>query len=123
MVQILHTNRQFTGLSHEDPTIHIQNFLDISNNNTPNRVNRDYVRLTLFHLSIWGSKKILKSKPVNSITTWNDLAQKFLIKFFSIWVIRPKLHFKYKCKQSLSIYRTQLELRSFPQRVSLKIMF
>jgi len=30
MVQLLHTNGQFTGLSHEDPTVHIQNFLELS---------------------------------------------------------------------------------------------
>ncbi|KAH0698697.1 hypothetical protein KY284_012912 [Solanum tuberosum] len=58
MVQLLHTNGQFTGLSHEDPTVHIQNFLEIS------------------------AKRWLNSELANSITTWNDLAQKFLIRLF-----------------------------------------
>ncbi|KAH0773652.1 hypothetical protein KY290_010789 [Solanum tuberosum] len=34
MVQLLHTNGQFTGLSHEDPQVHIQNFLEISDTYT-----------------------------------------------------------------------------------------
>uniref|UniRef100_M1E1B9 Integrase core domain containing protein n=1 Tax=Solanum tuberosum TaxID=4113 RepID=M1E1B9_SOLTU len=42
MVQLLHTNGQFIGLSHEDPTIHIQNFLEISDTYTPAGVNVDY---------------------------------------------------------------------------------
>ncbi|KAH0769058.1 hypothetical protein KY290_013039 [Solanum tuberosum] len=35
MVQLLHTNGQFTSLSHEDPRVHIQNFLEISDTYTP----------------------------------------------------------------------------------------
>uniref|UniRef100_M1D8H2 Putative plant transposon protein domain-containing protein n=1 Tax=Solanum tuberosum TaxID=4113 RepID=M1D8H2_SOLTU len=42
MVQLLHTNGQFTGLSHEDPTVHIQNFLKINDTYTPVGVNVDY---------------------------------------------------------------------------------
>jgi len=43
----------------------------------------DYVRLTLFPFSLLGEVKgWLNSEPGNSITTWNDLAQKFLIRFF-----------------------------------------
>ncbi|XP_049360466.1 uncharacterized protein LOC125825176 [Solanum verrucosum] len=83
MVQILHTNWQFTGLSHEDPTTHIQNFLKISDTYTPTGVNKYYVRLTLFPFSLLGeAKRWLNSEPANSITTWDDLVQKFLIRFF-----------------------------------------
>ncbi|KAH0709383.1 hypothetical protein KY284_010810 [Solanum tuberosum] len=83
MVQLLHTNRQFTSLSHEDPTVHIQNFLEISDTYTLARVNVDYVRLTLFPFSMLGeAKRWLNSEPANSITSWDDLAQKFLITFF-----------------------------------------
>ncbi|KAH0773509.1 hypothetical protein KY290_010646 [Solanum tuberosum] len=83
MVQLLHANGQFTSLSHEDPTVHIQNFLEISDTYTPTGVNEDYVRLTLFPFSMFGEAKgWLNSEPVNSISTWNDLAQKFLIQFF-----------------------------------------
>ncbi|XP_049399876.1 uncharacterized protein LOC125863958 [Solanum stenotomum] len=68
---------KFTGLSHKDPIVHIQNFLEISDTYTPTGVNEDYVRLTLLPFSLLGEAKIwLNSKPGNSITTWNDLAQK-----------------------------------------------
>ncbi|KAK4709645.1 hypothetical protein R3W88_004158 [Solanum pinnatisectum] len=52
MVQLLHENGQFTGLSHEDPTIYIQNLLEISDTYTPARVNEDYVRLMLCPVSL-----------------------------------------------------------------------
>ncbi|KAK4706725.1 hypothetical protein R3W88_033689 [Solanum pinnatisectum] len=74
MVQLLHTNGQFTGLAHEDPIVHIQNFLEISDIYTPAVVNVDYVRLTLFPVSLLGeAKRWLNSEPANSITSWNDL--------------------------------------------------
>ena len=57
MVQLLHTNRQFTGLLHEDPTFHIQNFLQISDTYTPTGVNVDHVRLTLFPFFCLGKLK------------------------------------------------------------------
>jgi len=83
MVQLLHTNGQFTSLSHEDPTVHIQNFLEISDTYTPAGVNVDYVRLTLFPFSLLGeAKRWFNFEPSNSITSWDDLAQKFLIRFF-----------------------------------------
>ncbi|XP_055803721.1 uncharacterized protein LOC129872830 [Solanum dulcamara] len=80
MVQLLHSNGQFTGLPHEDPQVHIQNFLEISDTYTPIGVSPDYVRLTSFPFSLIGeAKRWLKSKPPNSITLWNDLSRKFLI--------------------------------------------
>ncbi|XP_070023128.1 uncharacterized protein [Nicotiana sylvestris] len=55
MIQLLHANMQFM----------------------------DYVRLTLFPFSLLGkAKRWLKAEPTNSITTWNDLARKFLARFF-----------------------------------------
>ena len=63
--------------------MHIQNFLEISDTYTPTGVNVDYVRLTLFPFSMLGeAKRRLNSEPANSITSWDDLAQKFLIRFF-----------------------------------------
>ncbi|XP_015162332.1 uncharacterized protein [Solanum tuberosum] len=83
MVQLLHTNGQFTDLPHEDPTIHIQKFPEINDTYTPAEVNVDYVRLTLFPFFLLGeTKRWLNSELANSFTTWNDLAQKFLIQFF-----------------------------------------
>ncbi|XP_015165453.1 uncharacterized protein [Solanum tuberosum] len=82
MVLLLHTNGQFTSLSYEDPQVHIQNLLEISDTYTPTGVNSDYVRLILFPFSSLGEAKIwLNSEPANSITSWDDLARKFLIRF------------------------------------------
>ncbi|XP_070025214.1 uncharacterized protein [Nicotiana sylvestris] len=46
-------------------------------------VSKDYVKLTLFPFSLIGeAKEWLNKEPANSIRTWDDLARKFLIKFF-----------------------------------------
>ncbi|XP_075076435.1 uncharacterized protein LOC142163082 [Nicotiana tabacum] len=83
MIQLLHANGQFMGLPHEDPQQHILNFLEISDTYITNGVTPDYVRLTLFPFSLLGeAKRWLKAEPANSITTWNDLARKFLARFF-----------------------------------------
>lgn len=59
VMQILHTMQMefFYGLSHKDPTIHIDNFLEISDFYTAIGVNKYYVRLTLFPFSLrWKQK-------------------------------------------------------------------
>ncbi|XP_075076655.1 uncharacterized protein LOC142163283 [Nicotiana tabacum] len=71
------------GLPHEYPQQHILNFLEISDTYITNGVTPDYVRLTLFPFSLLGeAKRWLKAEPANSITSWNDLARKFLARFF-----------------------------------------
>ena len=48
-----------------------------------NRVTKEALRLRLFPLSLGDrSKHWLTSQPSDSITSWNDLVQKFLTKFF-----------------------------------------
>nr|XP_016437911.1 PREDICTED: uncharacterized protein LOC107763920 [Nicotiana tabacum] len=83
MVQLIQSVGLFMGLPHEDPQRHVQNFLEITDTyNYPN-VPKDYVRLTLFSFSLIGdAKEWLNKEPANSIRTWDDLAKKFLIKFF-----------------------------------------
>ena len=82
-VRILHTNRQFTGLPHEDPQIHLRNFVDITDTYIPIGVSSDYVRLMLFPYSLLGAaRRWLDSEPPNSITTWDYLAKKFLSRLF-----------------------------------------
>ncbi|XP_049364278.1 uncharacterized protein LOC125829043 [Solanum verrucosum] len=72
-----------SSLVHEDPQVHIQNFLEISDTYTPTGVNSDYVRLTLIPVSLLGeAKRWLNFEPMNSITSWDNLARKFLIRFF-----------------------------------------
>ncbi|XP_070004476.1 uncharacterized protein [Nicotiana sylvestris] len=83
MVQLIQSTGLFVGLPHEDSQRHIQNFLEITDTyNYPN-VSKDYVRLTLFPFSLIGeAKEWLNKEPANSIRTWDDLARRFLIKFF-----------------------------------------
>ena len=83
MVQLLISSGQFVGLSHEDPQVHLQTFIELTDIFTPTGVTPDYVRLTLFPHSLLGeAKRWLNAEPANSITSWDDLAKKFLIRFF-----------------------------------------
>ncbi|KAF7841492.1 uncharacterized protein G2W53_003790 [Senna tora] len=56
IIQLLQSHAQFGGLPTEDPIAHILNFLE--------------------------AKWWLNSLPIDSITTWEDLANKFLAKYF-----------------------------------------
>ncbi|XP_059313969.1 uncharacterized protein LOC132064845 [Lycium ferocissimum] len=83
MIQLLHSNGQFTGMSHEDSQQHIHTFLQIVDTFATGRVTKEFVRLTLFPLSLLGNaSNWLLAEPANSITTWDDLATKFLTRFF-----------------------------------------
>ncbi|KAK4731208.1 hypothetical protein R3W88_024196 [Solanum pinnatisectum] len=76
---------QFTGFPHGDPQIHIWNFLEISDGYILKGVSSDYVRLTLFPISLLGAaRQWLDQEPPNSITTWDYLVNKFLSQFFSL---------------------------------------
>ena len=49
-----------------------------------NGVSKEAIRLRLFSRSLDGrAREWLDSLPVNSITTWNQLVEKFLNKYFS----------------------------------------
>lgn len=82
MLQLLQSREKFICLSYEDLKVHLQNILEISDTFIPTRVSTNYVRLTLFPFSLLGkSTKWLYVEPSNSIITWDDLANKFLILY------------------------------------------
>ncbi|KAJ4720877.1 DNA-directed DNA polymerase [Melia azedarach] len=83
IIQMIQTSVQFNGLAHEDPNAHIANFLEICDTFRHNGVSDDAVKLRLFPFSLRDKAKSWSSSlPPGTITTWDDLAQKFLAKFF-----------------------------------------
>ena len=59
------------------------NFVEVCDTVKYNRVTKEALRLRLFPLSLGDrAKHWLTSQPLDSITSWNNLVQKFLTKFF-----------------------------------------
>ncbi|XP_062097627.1 uncharacterized protein LOC133803557 [Humulus lupulus] len=83
IIQMVENCVQFGGLPNEDPNLHITNFLELCATFKMNGVSNDAVRLQLFPFSLRDrAKSWLNSLQANSIVTWEDLAQKFLGKYF-----------------------------------------
>ena len=77
-------NILFHGLLSENPNMHLTNFIEVYDMIKYNGVTEEALRLRLFPFSIGDrAKHWLTSLPPNSITSWIDLVQKFLTKFFS----------------------------------------
>ena len=63
--------------------MHLTNFIKVFNTVKYNGVAEEALRLRLFPLALGDrAKHWLTSQPPDSITSWNDLVQKFLTKFF-----------------------------------------
>ena len=74
---------QFHGLAQEDLNAHILNFLEECDTVKYNRVSNDAIRLRLFPFSLKEkAKHWLISASLDSITSWDDLSNKFLTRFF-----------------------------------------
>ena len=77
-------NIKFHGLPSENPNAHLTNFIEVCDTVKYNGVIEETLRLRLFPLSLGDrAKHWLTSQPLDSITSWNVLVQKFLTKFFS----------------------------------------
>ena len=69
----------FHELAHEDPNAHVLNFLEVCDKG----VSDDAIRLRLFPFSLKDkAKQWLILKPPDSITSWDDVSNKFLARFF-----------------------------------------
>ncbi|KAL9411530.1 hypothetical protein AB3S75_045182 [Citrus x aurantiifolia] len=83
MFQMLQTVGQFNGLPLEDPHLHLKLFLEVSDTFKIAGVSQETLRVRLFPFSLRDRARAwLNSLPPDSITTWNDLADKFLMKYF-----------------------------------------
>ncbi|KAF7844319.1 uncharacterized protein G2W53_001224 [Senna tora] len=83
IIQLLQSHAQFGGFPTEDPIAHILNFLEVCDTFKQNRVSEEAIKLRLFPFSLRDRAKWwLNSLPTDSIITWEDLANKFLAKYF-----------------------------------------
>ena len=70
---------QFNGLPHEDKNAHILNFLEVCDSVKYNGVSDNTIHLRLFPFSLKNKvKHWLTIVPLNSITSWDELVNKFL---------------------------------------------
>lgn len=81
--QMLQSIGQYSCSTHENPYLHLRQLLDVASNFKIPGVSDDAFRLRLFPYSLrYIAKCWLNSLSANSISTWNDLAEKFLAKYF-----------------------------------------
>lgn len=74
---------QFGGSSTDDPNLHLSVFLEYCDTLKMNGVTADAIRLRLFPFSLRDRARAwLHSLPTGSITTWDQLSQAFLAKYF-----------------------------------------
>ena len=83
MFQMLQIVGQFNGLLFEDHHLLFKLFLEVSDAFKIAGALHETLRLRLFSFSLKDRKRVwLNSSLPNSITTWNDLTDKFLMKYF-----------------------------------------
>lgn len=83
IIQMIQQSVKFGGLSQVNPNIYIANFLEICYTFKHNRVTNNAIRLRVFSFSLRDKAKAwLNYSPLGIITTWEELVQKFLFKYF-----------------------------------------
>nr|KYP51187.1 hypothetical protein KK1_026996 [Cajanus cajan] len=87
------SSQQFAGLNHEDPYSHLSNFYELCSTMCILEGDEEAVYLRLFPSSLTGKATIwLKSHPNQSLTSWSDVENKFVNRFYpSSKYIKAKL--------------------------------
>ena len=82
MIQMME-NHQFFGSDKEDPMKHVKMFIKLTETFRFNGVPTEAIRLQLFPFSLSGrATDWLESLANDSITTWEELMNLFLEKFY-----------------------------------------
>ena len=80
---MLQTMGQFNGMLYKYPHLHFKLFLEVSDTFEIVGASHEALRLRLFPFSLGDRvRSWLNSLPSYSITAYNDLANKFLMKYF-----------------------------------------
>ncbi|KAJ9541005.1 hypothetical protein OSB04_027511 [Centaurea solstitialis] len=83
MFNMLQSSGQFGGLPSEDPHLHLKTFMEIADSFHLVTISDDALRLKLFPFSLRDRARAwYDSLEPNSIATWNEMAEKFLKKYF-----------------------------------------
>ncbi|KAL4350375.1 hypothetical protein AHAS_Ahas10G0135700 [Arachis hypogaea] len=83
LITLVQNNCSFGGSVQEGPNQHLTTFLRICDTVKANGVHPDTYRLLLFPFSLRDkASKLLESFPKESLTTWEDVVNKFLTKFY-----------------------------------------
>ncbi|XP_039129016.1 uncharacterized protein LOC120265193 [Dioscorea cayenensis subsp. rotundata] len=82
-IGMIQNSVQFDGLADEDPHAHLSCFFQICSIFKINSVSDDAIRLRLFPFSLRGAEyRWLTFLALKSITTWKEMVEKFLTRYF-----------------------------------------
>ena len=82
-IHMVENSVQFHGLLDEDPLSHISRFLRICGTFKIQNCSEDQIKLKLFPFSLRGQAlEWIESFPSGSITTWDQMVEQFLLKYF-----------------------------------------
>src|ERR1044072_1959190 len=80
---------QYGGSALEDPHAHLERFIRVCNTFTSPNIPANVIRMRLFPFSLRDTaEEWLNSQPQGSITSWDDLAEKFTTKVFPKSLLR-----------------------------------
>lgn len=113
MIQLLNLKGVFGGLSIDDETMHIMNFIGIYTLYNLSGVSQEALRLSLFLFSLRGEATLwLGELPQGSISRWNELRTQFLDKFFPSRILQLKDEiYNFRQLNSEKIYETWLTFK------------